>query len=81
MRIRVEYFIDDQSADHLEVEKKIKNIMRQSADYQHGDLTVYADRNSVEECVDIQIYWRDCEHLTQTRHAIDQLNSYLNKFL
>lgn len=81
MRIRLEFFIDDQMADHLEVEERIKNILQKSADYQNGDLTVCADKNSVEEYVDVQIYWRDCEHKSQTRYALDQLSAYLDNFL
>lgn len=78
MKIRVDYFVDDdQVRDYLELAGEIRSILRKSADYQHGDLTVSTDVTGSSKDVHVAFYLRDCEHMARTRKAMKELTEYL----
>lgn len=78
MKIQVDYFVDDdQARDYLEVAGDIRSILRQSADYQHGDLTVSTDVTGSSKDIHVAFYLRDCEHMARTREVMRKLNEFI----
>lgn len=78
MKIQVDYFIDDdQIRDYLELAGEIRSILRRSADYQHGDLTVSTGITGSSKDIHVAFYLRDCEHMAYTRDAMKRLTDLL----
>lgn len=78
MKIQVDYFVDDdQIRDYLEIAGEIRSILRRSADYQHGDLTVSTDVTGSSKDIHIGLYLRDCEDMGHTRNVMSELDAYL----